>query len=136
VCAPAGTGGEWRWSQVAPAGCVAPSDRILHGATAWGGDTMVLFGGAALEPGCGELSDVWLLRKERGDWAWSAPARHTPYVRWVYRCGWGWKGSLSFVGRHDVCVGELTYVWGPRIISAWEQERQPQPSPPPRQAGQ
>ena len=41
---------------------------------------MVVVGGAALD-GSGELADVWVLRKQGAGWAWSAPARQTPYSR-------------------------------------------------------
>jgi dynein heavy chain len=81
VCVPIGASGEWRWSELAAHG-PSPPDRTQHGATAWGG-AMVVFGGAALGNALGEeeLSDVWVLRKQGAGWTWSAPARHTPYVR-------------------------------------------------------
>jgi hypothetical protein len=81
VCVPFGASGEWRWAQVAAAG-PAPPDRGMHGAAVWGG-AMVVFGGAAMDAGGAELSDVWWLRKQGSSWAWGAPGRHTPYVRWA-----------------------------------------------------
>jgi len=80
VCVPVGASGEWRWSQVAAHG-PAPPERAQHGTAAWGG-AMVVFGGVALtDPAGGELADLWVLRKQGSSWVWSAPARHTPYVR-------------------------------------------------------
>lgn len=81
ICVPGAAPGEWRWDPlpVVP-GTPAPPDRSQHAALPWGGSSLVVAGGAALD-GSGELSDVWVLRKQGPSWAWAAPARHTPYVR-------------------------------------------------------
>lgn len=80
VCAPAGAPGEWRWAPLAAAGA-PPTDRAGHAAAQWGPGAMVVVGGAALGGDGGELADVHVLRKAGGGWAWSAPARHSPYAR-------------------------------------------------------
>lgn len=77
VCAPTGTGGEWRWSPVQGAEH-APPDRTGHAAALLAdGGVAVLGGVAAVQSDTGaagaETSDIALLRKGRdGAWAWAA----------------------------------------------------------------
>ena len=79
------TGTDWRWSAMSlPEGAPEPLPRTAHGACLTGSNEIVIFAGVSLADQT-ELSDVWKLSKQSGEWAWACAPASLPFKRELKR---------------------------------------------------